>query len=190
MVKAAIFGSGNGSNFEAIMQANVEGLEVACVICDQKEAFIQTRGHNFGLPVHVVLRETFASKADFEAEMVKLLEQYQVELILLAGYMRILSPAFVARYRNRILNIHPSLLPAYPGRNALENAIQAKESVVGCSVHYVDEGIDSGALIAQKTVVIEPKWQLEQVRAAVHRAEHELYPATIQSIIKEMENRQ
>ncbi|MGL5977904.1 MAG: phosphoribosylglycinamide formyltransferase [Erysipelotrichaceae bacterium] len=188
MVKAAVFGSGSGTNFEEIARAKISGLELVFVLSDQEEAYILERAKNHQLPAICVTRSGYESKAAFEAAMLSHLESNEIELIILAGFMRILSPEFVAKYPNRIINIHPSLLPAFPGKHSIQQAWDAGVTMSGCSVHYVDEGIDTGVLLGQSQVKIDYSEGFAAFEAAIHAAEYELYPSIIKKIIEEMEN--
>src|SRR6266540_3988368 len=158
--RLAILLSGRGSNFEAIADAVESGAipdaEIVAVISDVPEARGLARARERGLPAHAVDRGRFASRGEHEAEVLRILDGARPDLICLAGFMRVLSPDFVARFRGRILNIHPSLLPKFPGLRAQKRALEAGETVSGCTVHFVDEGTDTGPVILQRTVRVLP----------------------------------
>lgn len=188
MVKAAIFASGSGSNFAAIMDAQIEGIEVVLLICDQEGAYVIERAKAYGVTYVIVERRDSMSKQTHEAMILEKLQAAGVELLILAGYMRILSADFISHYPKRILNIHPSLLPAFPGKDAMKQAWDANVLVSGCSVHYVDEGIDTGEVIDQQICRREPTMSYECFQEQIHRQEHLLYPKVIQKMIKKMES--
>jgi len=185
-VNLAIFASGCGSNFAAIVKAvkqNKIKVESVILVCDQPKALVIKRAQKAKIRVILVKREDFTSRADFEAAIIPRLKNYKINLIALAGFMRILSPAFVKQYRNRILNIHPSLLPAFKGDQAIKDAFNRKVSSTGVSVHFVDEKIDSGPIILQQEVVITKNDTLVSLEKKIHSVEHKLYPEAIRLFI-------
>ena len=158
--RLAVLLSGRGSNFEAIAKAAAAGripdAEIVAVVSDVPTAPGLARARRRGLPGFAVDRRQFASRRAHEEAVLTILQVARPDLVCLAGYMRLLSPEFVARWRGRILNIHPALLPKFPGLDAQRRALEAGESVSGCTVHFVDEGTDSGPVILQKTVPVLP----------------------------------
>ncbi len=185
--RLAILLSGRGSNFEAIADAVRTGAiaeaEIVAVISDVEEAAGLERARERGLPAHAVDRRRFQSRREHEADVLRLLEVARPDLVCLAGYMRVLSPDFVARYRGRILNIHPALLPKFPGLHAQRRALEAGETVSGCTVHFVDEGTDTGPVILQKTVAILPGDTEESLSERILREEHLAYPEAIARVL-------
>lgn len=182
----AVFASGNGSNFEAIVEATKQGIiegQVELLICDQKNAYVLERAKKAGVPSAVFSPKSFNSKELYEQEILDLLQAAQIDLIALAGYMRIVGPTLLTAYPEKILNIHPALLPAYPGRNGIRDAYEDGAVNTGVTIHYVDEGIDSGPIIAQELVRIEITDNVATLEEKVHRVEHRLYPTVIQSEI-------
>lgn len=178
----AIFASGNGTNFSAIVKAIKQGkIKVRSVIlvCDKPGAFVIKRAQKAKVQVVLVRREDFVSRADFEKAIIQRLKSYKVDLIALAGFMRMLSPAFVKQYRNRILNIHPSLLPAFKGAQAIKDAFDHKASFTGVTVHFVDEEMDHGPVILQEQVKIRSSDTLASLEKRIHGLEHKLYPQAI-----------
>lgn len=166
------------------VQANrIPGAEVVLVVSDNPTAGALEKARHYGVPTLVVARKDFASKRDFEDRILMHLEHACVDWILLAGFMRILSPEFVHRYEGRILNIHPALLPAFPGAHAIRDAFEAKVPETGVTVHFVDEGVDTGPVILQKKVPIDPTDTLETLEAKVHAVEYELYPEAVRSVL-------
>jgi phosphoribosylglycinamide formyltransferase-1 len=186
--RLAILLSGRGSNFEAIADAvesgRIPNAEIVAVVSDVAAARGLARARERGLPAYAVERERFPNRAAHEAEFRRILEDARPDLICLAGYMRILSPEFVARWRGRILNIHPSLLPKYRGLSPQKRALEAGEKVSGCSVHIVDEGTDTGPVVLQKTVPIEPGDTEESLAARILEREHEAYPEAISRLLE------
>lgn len=154
--------------------------EIALVLCDNPNAFALKRAAKLGLDTCVVERKNFASKAEFDSAIHQKLLRKKIEAIFLAGYMRILSPEFVRLWAWRIMNIHPSLLPKFPGAHAIREAFEAKEKETGVTVHFVDEGVDSGPIILQEKVAIFADDTLETLEQRVHETEYKLYPRAIQ----------
>jgi len=186
--RLAVLLSGRGSNFEAIADAvesgRIPNAEIVAVVSDVAAARGLARAKERGLPAYAVERERFPNRAAHEAEILGILEDAKPDLICLAGYMRILSPEFVARWRGRILNIHPSLLPKYRGLSPQKRALEAGDTVSGCSVHIVDEGTDTGPVVLQKTVPIEPGDTEETLAGRILEREHEAYPEAISRLLE------
>lgn len=185
--RLAILLSGRGSNFEAIADAvtggSIPNAEIVAVISDVPEAPGLKRAHERGLPVFSVERRRYSGRRAHEEEIVKILEERRPDLICLAGFMRLLSPEFVSRYRGKILNIHPALLPKFPGLQAQRRALEAGESVSGCTVHFVDEGIDTGSIVLQKRVPVLPEDTVESLSARILEQEHLVYPEAIARVL-------
>jgi phosphoribosylglycinamide formyltransferase 1 len=193
MRRLAILLSGRGSNFEAIADAvdsgRIPNARIVAVVSDVPGARGLVRARERALPVFAVDRNLYSSRTEHEAAVVRILDETRVDLVCLAGYMRILSPDFVARWRGRILNIHPSLLPKYRGVSPQKRAIEAGERVSGCTVHLVDEGTDTGPVVLQKEVRIEPGDTEESLSARILEQEHEAYPEAITRVLGELEKR-
>ena len=187
--RLAILLSGRGSNFEAIADAvesgRIPNAQIVAVISDVAAARGLTRARERGLPAFAVERELFDSRASHEAEILRVLDETRPELVCLAGYMRILSPGFVARWRGRLLNIHPSLLPKYRGLSPQRRALEAGEAETGCTVHLVDEGTDTGPTVLQRRVRIEPGDTEESLAARILEQEHEAYPEAISILLSQ-----
>ena len=159
--KIAVLVSGGGTNLQALIDANLQAGEIVLVISSQAGAYALTRAANAGIPGVAIERKQFASQAEFEAKMISVLEEYGVELIILAGFLTILSADFTVKYPNRILNIHPSLIPAFCGKGYYglrvhEEALARGVKLTGATVHFVNEIPDGGEIIAQKAVAVEP----------------------------------
>lgn len=186
MHKIAVFASGSGTNYEAIAQACAEGridAEVAILICDKPGAGVIERAARFGTPVMAFNPREFASKADFETIIADRLDKLEVELVCLAGYMRIIGDVLLKRYGGRIINIHPSLLPAFRGAHAVEQAVEYGVKVYGITIHWVDESLDGGRIIAQKAFEYDGN-DPEEVHRLGQVIEHRLYVDTINNLLK------
>jgi formyltetrahydrofolate-dependent phosphoribosylglycinamide formyltransferase len=188
--RIAVLLSGRGSNFEAIAEAVKSGAipdaEIVAVISDVPDAAGLERARRRGLSAFAVDRGKFASRREYEAELLRILEEAKPDLICLAGYMRILSPEFVARFRGRILNIHPALLPKFRGLHAQRQALEAGETVSGCTVHFVDEGTDTGAVILQREVPVLAGDTEESLSERILVEEHRAYPEAIARILSNL----
>ena len=178
MIRLAILLSGRGSNFRAIDDAIVRGVldaEIVCVISNRPDAagieLARERRHH----AHVIDHREYASRANHEEEVLRILSTARPDYIVLAGYMRLLSADFVARYPNRILNIHPSLLPAFPGVDAQSQAVAYGAKISGCTVHFVDENLDAGPIIAQRCVEVREDDTGETLAARILVEEHIAY---------------
>lgn len=178
----AVFASGTGSNFSAIVKAVKKGeikADIALLICDDPAAPVINKAARAGVRTLVVSSRDFTSRVLFEKEILCALRSCSVDLIVLAGFMRILSPAFVKRYRSRIINIHPALLPSFKGAHAIRDAFEYGVKVTGVTVHFVDEKTDHGPVIMQEAVMVNRKDGLAGLERRIHRAEHRIYPKAI-----------
>lgn len=186
-MKIAVFASGNGSNFEAIAksmnQGEIEGA-IVLVFSDRTEAYVLERAKSLQIPVRSFSPKQFTNKVEYEKEILKELKAKEVELLVLAGYMRLIGPTLLNAYPNRILNIHPALLPEFPGLHGIRDAFEAGVKQTGVTVHYVDNGVDTGPILAQKRVNIEENETLASLELKIHQAEHQLYPEVIQDVIQ------
>ena len=182
--RIGVIGSGKGSNFVAIADAIAAGqvaAEIAVVLSDVESAGILAHARERGLPAQYVAPGKFRTKLDEEAERayVAALREARVDLIVLAGFMRVLKGEFLRAFEGRIVNIHPSLLPSFPGLEAWKQALDYGVKVTGCTVHFVDAGVDSGAIIGQQTVPVLDDDTPESLHQRIHAAEHELYPRCV-----------
>ncbi len=176
--RIAILASGRGSNAEALYEAMEQGKilgEVVVVISDQAGAPVLAKAAQWDVPAFTIVRKDYASRDLFEEAMVAILQNYDVDIVALAGYMRLLSGTFIRPYQNKILNIHPALLPQFPGLHAQRQAVEAKAAISGCTVHFVDEGMDSGPIIGQREVPVYPDDTEETLSARILPEEHTLY---------------
>lgn len=185
MTNIAIFASGNGSNFQALAEAKGLCDHIALLVTDQPGAYAIKRAENLGVPVLSLSPKTFENKAGYEQALLKGLKDHQVDLIVLAGYMRLIGPTLLSAYPDSVINLHPSLLPSYPGLDAIGQAYRNGAKVTGVTVHFVDEGMDTGPIIAQEAIRIEDGDSLKTVEDKIHAVEHLLYPATVQKLLSE-----
>ncbi|MDQ6799807.1 MAG: phosphoribosylglycinamide formyltransferase [Acidobacteriota bacterium] len=177
-MRLAILLSGRGSNFAAIHQAIVQRkleAEIVCVISNQPDATGLARAREFGLAAHSINHRDYASRAAHEEEVQRVLRQAEPDFICLAGYMRLLTPAFIAAWPHQILNIHPSLLPAFPGVDAQAQALAHGVKVSGCTIHFVDENLDAGPIIVQRTVPVRDDDTVDTLAARILEQEHIAY---------------
>lgn len=187
MTKLAVFCSGNGSNFQAILDAARRGrlkAEVALMVCDNPKAFAIRRASKAGVPTVVLSPRLFGTREEYERFIARLLKCQKIDLIALAGFMRILTPTLLNAFRGRILNIHPSLLPAFKGAHAIRDAFETEVRWTGVTVHVVTRKLDSGPILAQKKIQVSGSDTLASLEKKIHRVEHELYPAAIQKFIR------
>lgn len=182
-LRLGVMASGRGSNLQAIINASEAGqidAIVTIVISDVAEAYALERGRRHGIEAAFIDPSLHRTSEEFDAAALDLLRKHEVELICLAGYMRLLSPSFVEAYRNRIVNIHPALLPAFPGLHVQRKALQYGLKFSGCTVHFVDEGIDTGPIIIQAVVPVLDNDTEEALSARILAYEHRIYPRAIQ----------
>lgn len=184
-LRIAVFASGSGSNFQAIADAAASGLlhaDIRLLVCDRPQAFAVERAKTAGVSVHTFRPKDYPSREDYERELVQLLDEQGVELVVLAGYMRILTNVLVGAYWGRIINIHPSLLPSFPGLHAVRQALEHGVKVTGVTVHLVDGGLDSGPILDQRALQIGERDTEDSLSERIHRIEHVLYPQVIQDL--------
>ncbi|MDN7243641.1 phosphoribosylglycinamide formyltransferase [Planococcus sp. N028] len=184
--KIAVFASGNGSNFQAIadaIQAGKLDAELVLAITDRPAAFVVERARRLGIESFSFVPSQYDSKQLYEEMLKEKLFEHGVEWLVLAGYMRLIGPVLLDAFENRIINIHPSVLPAFPGKDAIGQTLAAGAEKAGVTVHYVDAGMDTGSIIAQQSFPIAGR-KREAVEAEIHKIEHELYPATLQRLFK------
>jgi len=168
--------SGNGTNLQALIDA---GLPVAAVASSRNDAYALERARAAGLPTATFSLDCHESREERDLVMATWLEEHGVEFVVLAGYMQLLTSAFLARFPERIVNVHPSLLPEFPGARPIEDALAAGVETTGVTVHYVDNGIDTGPVITQEPVPVEPRDTLEE---RIHAVEHRLLPAVVREL--------
>ena len=186
MLSFAVFISGNGSNLQAIIDATSNGLidgKICCVLSNKKEAYGLARAKKSNIPTIVIEHQNYENREEFDNALLQSLQKYNPDLIVLAGFMRILTPVFIKPYLGKLINIHPSLLPKYPGLNTHQKVIDNKDTEHGVTVHFVDENLDGGLICAQSTMKVESD-DIETLEKRIHELEHELYPKVIQDFSK------
>lgn len=183
-LRVAVLASGEGSNLQAILDVvhKKHGVEVVCVVSDKPGAKALERALDAGVPMAIFATAEFEDRTARDLAIASHLRDFGTDLVVLAGYMAILSPEFIGAFYGRIINVHPSLLPKYPGLRAIEQAIEAGENQTGVTVHYVDEGVDTGDVIAQELVGIAPGESAEALAERIHEVEHRLLPEVVAQI--------
>lgn len=181
--RIAVLASGSGSNLQAIMDAVENGAirnaEIAVVVSDRKNAYALERARERNIPTKYLSAKSYVSREDYDRDLVTYLEEQRVDLVVLAGFMRLMTPYFVLAYHHRILNIHPSLLPSFPGAHGVADALAYGVKVSGCTVHFVDEGMDTGPIILQEAIPVRDDDTEESLHARIHQLEHRLFPKAI-----------
>jgi phosphoribosylglycinamide formyltransferase-1 len=186
-MKIAILASGRGSNFAALAKAAKKSnfkARIKLLITDKEKSFVRRRARRFKIKDIFINPKDFKSRQDFDKQLFKILSREKIDLILLAGYMRIVSPYLVKKYKNKILNIHPALLPRFRGKDAIARAFKKGCKTTGVTVHFVDEGVDTGPIILQKEVKIKNKETLAGLERRIHKLEHKLYPQALKLVVQ------
>lgn len=178
-MRVGVLASGFGSNLGALLDA---GVDVVAVGSDKPGAHALQRAHERGIPTEVFPRDAYPDRVARDDAMAVWLADHDVALVVLAGYMQLVSPAFLARFPQRVINVHPALLPAFPGLDAVQQALDHGVKVFGVTVHYVDEGVDTGRIIAQRAVELPDAMSPDEVMAAIRPLEHELLVATVRDL--------
>ena len=182
MKKIAVLVSGGGSNLQSIIDATESGyldVQIAVVLSNKEEAYGLTRAKNHGIPAIVVKHGDFDGREDFENKLIEVLDGYGVDLVVLAGFMRVLTPLFVGHYQHRIINIHPAILPSFPGTHAQKQAFDYGVRFSGCTTHFVDEGTDTGPIILQTVVPVLADDTEETLGSRILKEEHRIFPETL-----------
>jgi len=182
MMRIGVLASGSGSNLQAILDACASGAipaQVAVVVCNVAGAKALQRAEAAGVPAILLAHGQSSSRDAYDAELAALLRRHRVELVCLAGFMRLITPVLLSAFQNKILNIHPSLLPAYPGLHAVRKTLQAGARVSGCTVHIVDEGTDTGPIVIQAAVPVLEGDTEQALAARILAQEHRCYPRAI-----------
>jgi phosphoribosylglycinamide formyltransferase-1 len=180
--RLAVFVSGSGTNLQAIIDAGIQSVEIVLVLSNNPDAYALERAKKHGIPAEAADHKNYSGREEYEKHVLELLEPYNVDLIALAGYMRILSPRFVRAYKNRIINIHPAILPSFPGMHAAKQALESGVKFTGCTVHFVDEGVDTGPIILQAVVPVRDGDDEESLLERIHEEEHRIYPEALKFI--------
>lgn len=185
MVNIAVFASGSGSNFENLVKAKMQYAKIKLLIVDKENAYAITRANQLKIPYIYVNPKAFENKEAYETQIVEYLNQYEIELIVLAGYMRYIGNVLLAHYPLKIINIHPAYLPNFPGAHGIKDAYDAQVKETGVTIHFVDAGVDTGTIIHQEKCKIEKDWTLEQLEERVHELEYQMYPKVLEKLCKE-----
>jgi phosphoribosylglycinamide formyltransferase-1 len=186
-LRVVVLASGRGSNLQSILDSIQKGhlfATVVAVISDNPEAQALERARAQGIPAVLVHPPIFASKQEYEQQLLKVCEAHQAELVVLAGYMRLLGSTFLTHFHNRVLNIHPALLPSFTGLHAHRQALEYGVRFSGCTVHFVDEGMDTGPILLQAVVAVEPQDTEETLAERILLQEHRLYPQALELIAR------
>jgi len=181
-MRVAVFASGSGTNLQAIIDAEIQSIQIVLVFTNNPQAYAIERAKNHNIPVEVIDHKNYQTREEYEKNIIEVLDPYKLDLIVLAGFMRILSPVLVRAYKNKIVNIHPALLPSFPGINSARLALEYGVKYTGVTVHFVDEGVDTGPIILQSIVEIEDKDTEESLLRKIHKVEHQIYPKAIELI--------
>ena len=188
-MRLAVFASGRGSNMLAIANAIEEGrlpgVSIDLVICDKPSALVLKKAQELKLKTFVFEAKKFRKKSDYESEILKQLEQSRIQMVVLAGFMRIIGSTLLKVWVGRMINLHPSLLPEFPGKDGIGDAFRAGVRETGVTVHFVDAGVDTGPIIAQERLMIDPAETLDSLEEKIHLLEHKILPQTILRICQE-----
>ncbi len=183
----AVFVSGNGTNLQAIIDAVSRGeikAEIALVVSDNKDAYALERAKRSGIKTFTLSPKGFKKREDYDKEIIKELKKHNVELVVLAGSMRLISSHFIKQYKNKIINIHPALLPSFKGTCGIKDAYFYGVKRTGVTIHFVDEDLDHGPIILQETLSIDENDTLEALEEKIHKIEHKLYPEAIRLFVE------
>ena len=180
--KIAIFSSGSGSNFEAIVKAKIPNVEISFLFCNVEDAFVLERAKNLGIESIILSHKGYKLRKEYEEKIISIIEKYNLDLIVLAGFKRILSPFFTSKFPLKIINLHPSILPAFTGLHAPRQALEYGSKFTGCTVHFVNSKLDSGKIILQRKVNILKKDTPDRLAKRILAQEHKLYPKAILKI--------
>ena len=181
-MRVAVLASGRGSNFQSILDASERGklpnCKIKLLIVNKKEAYAIERAKKHNVPYYIIESDN-KKREEFDLEMLEILKSNQIEIVVLAGFMRILSKQFISEYKDKIINIHPSLLPKFPGAHAHRDAIEANAKISGCTVHFVDEGVDTGPIIMQESVAVDKDDNEHTLSEKILPIEHKIYPKVL-----------
>lgn len=180
--RLCVFVSGSGTNLQAMLDADIEPAEIVLVFSNNPEAYALERARNHNIPTEVISHKGYGTREEYEEDIIRALEPYNIDLIALAGFMRILTPHFVRHYKNRILNVHPALLPSFPGMHAARQALEYGVKFTGCTVHFVDEGVDTGPIIQQSVVPVLDDDTEDTLQERIQKEEYRIYPQAVRMV--------
>lgn len=181
-MKFAVFASGNGSNLQAIMEAVKDGVikaELALVFSDNPKAFALKRAYDAGIPTLVLRKKDYATPQSYDRDIVIHMKEAGIDFIVLAGFMKILTPFFIKQFPKRIINIHPSLLPSFKGRHGIKDTFTYGCKLAGITIHFVNEKMDNGPIIMQEAIPVQRDETLESLEERIHQLEHQVFPKAI-----------
>ena len=184
MKRIAIFASGSGTNFEALVNETYKNGEIVLLVCDKPEAYVIERAKNHNIPYAIFELKKFESKAKYEEAIVNKLNEEKIDLVLLAGYMKIVDETLLNAYEGRIINIHPALLPSFKGAHGILDAYNYGVKIMGVTIHYVNKEVDGGKIIAQDCFHLNGE-TLDEAEEKIHAIEHKLFPQTLKKLLEE-----
>lgn len=184
MKRIAIFASGSGTNFEALVNESYKNGEIVLLVCDKPEAYVIERAKNHNIPYAIFELKKFENKAKYEEAIVNKLRTEKIDLVLLAGYMKIVDETLLNAYEGRIINIHPALLPSFKGAHGIADAYNYGVKIMGVTIHYVNKEVDGGKIIAQDCFHLNGE-TLDEAEARIHQIEHKLFPETLKKLLEE-----
>ena len=184
MKRIAIFASGSGTNFEALVNEKYRNGEIVLLVCDKPEAFVIERAKKHNIPYAIFELKKLGSKVAYEEAIVKKLKEEKIDLVLLAGYMKIVDETLLNAYEGKIVNIHPALLPSFKGAHGIADAYNYGVKIMGVTIHYVNKEVDGGKIIAQDAFHLTNE-TLDEAEAIIHSIEHKLYPETLKKLLEE-----
>lgn len=184
MKRVAIFASGSGTNFECLVNEKYNNIEIALLICDKADAYVIDRATKHNIEAFIISQKDFESKEEFETVIVDKLKSNNIDFICLAGYMRYVGDVLLNAYEDRIINIHPALLPSFKGAHGIADAYNYGVKIMGVTIHYVNKGIDEGKIIAQDCFHLTNE-TLEEAEQKIHEIEHKLYPKTLKELLED-----
>ena len=188
MVNIAVFASGNGSNFQAIVDSikkgEIHNAQVKLLVCDNPGAFVMKRAEKEGIKAFLIERKNFKTKQDYELKILEELKKEKIQLIVLAGYMKIVGNILLDAFENKILNIHPALLPSFKGEHGIKDAVDYGVKITGVTVHFVDKETDHGPIIMQEEVPIQENDTEGSLEENIHKVEHKIYPASVRLFVE------
>ena len=184
MKRIAIFASGSGTNFEALVNETYKNGEIVLLVCDKPNAYVIERAKNHNINYFIVELKKFENKEAYETAIVNKLKEEKIDLVLLAGYMKIVDKVLLDAYEGRIINIHPALLPSFKGAHGIKDAYEYGVKIMGVTIHYVNKEVDGGKIIAQDCFHLNGE-TLDEAEVKIHAIEHKLFPATLKKLLEE-----